>query len=633
MKKLFWGFLRILVVSLLIFVFSPAAIEVYANNTKSTAEVYVAGNPDYYPFEYFDKKDRMYKGIVPDLLQIVSEKTGIHFIYMDENVNLEDLVENLQIDMISSFQYNQEQIEAYNLTLGEKIFSFTSEQDEKRIFLAFTTVADSETASLINEALRSITNEQKEQILLSKVPTELSAVNGRADSIIMALLFISTALLIIMIFFVHKYKKRLIKQIHTDRISGYGNHIQLFEDYAVFITDSNRCNYSVINLKIENFSYISEVHGYVERDNTLTQISFVIQSHLSEQEMFARITEGSFILVMQYLSQQQLTKKLEQICLAIENMMNQESADYVPSLKSGIYFLNNLDNDLNIAINNAIQARRYAQNNSLSYAVYDESKFNSINLIKELDHEVIIGLENNEFIPYFQPKLALDSLEIVGFEALLRWNSKKKGLLFPSQFIPILEKNGLLGEVDIALFQNVCQLLGQRVNEGREIPHISCNFSKSSFSHPNFCQTLKKIAHEQQVPASYLEIEISDTISAEIINTIDTLKSYGFTVALDNFGGEHSTIIDLQNCSIDTLKLDKEIIKDMNNPKTKSILESVVEMCHDFGVKVASQGVENEEQLQLLKQVNCDYAQGYIFYQPMPYSELDKLIKTIQKSR
>lgn len=111
----------------------------------------------------------------------------------------------------------------------------------------------------ITDALQSITSEQKEQILWSKIPKELE---------IALLLFVSAALLIVMIFFVHKYKKRLMKQIHTDRMTGYGNHVQLFEDYAAFITDNNRCSYSVVNLKIENFSYISEVHGYVERDNT-----------------------------------------------------------------------------------------------------------------------------------------------------------------------------------------------------------------------------------------------------------------------------------------------------------------------------------------------------------------------------
>lgn len=270
-----------------------------------------------------------------------------------------------------------------------------------------------------------------------------------------------------------------------------------------------------------------------------------------------------------------------------------------------------------------------AQNNNLSYAIYDEAIFKSINLVKELDQEVITGLENNEFIPYFQPKLDVESLEIVGFEALSRWQNKKRGLLFPGDFIPVLEKNGLLGEVDIALFRNVCQLLGQRVNDKKELLHISCNFSRYSFYQPDFCTTLKEIAQEQQVPTSYLEIEISDHISAEnmpeIISKVNELKSYGFTVALDHFGGGYSSIMDLKNCSIDTLKLDKEIIKDIHNPKIHSIMGSIVEMCHDIGVEVACLGVETEEQLQLLKHVDCDYAQGYLFYQPMPYFELDKL--------
>src|SRR5690606_15056390 len=124
-----------------------------------------------------------------------------------------------------------------------------------------------------------------------------------------------------------------------------------------------------------------------------------------------------------------------------------------------------------------------------------------------------------------------------------------------------------------------------------------------------------EIALEHQVQTKYLEIEISDQISAEnmpeMVRKVDELKSYGFTVVLDNFGGEYSTIVELQNCSVDILKLDKEIFKDMQNPKTRLIVGSIVEMCHVIGVKVACQGIETEEQLQLLKQVDCDYAQGY----------------------
>lgn len=635
MTKMFWKFSWILLASLLILAGSPAAVDAHTNSalettSKSEAVIYVAGNPDHYPMEYFDKKDHTFKGLVPDLLQIISKKTGIEFIYMDEKVGRENLIKNLQVDMISAYPFNQEQIEDYNLTLSEKYFSIPTEQGAEDIYFAFTKVADPVMISRITDALQSITSEQKEQILWSKIPKEPEIIHKRTDIIIIALLFVFAALLIVMIFFVRKYKKRLMQQIHTDRMTGYGNHVQLFEDYAALITDNNRFSYSVVNLKIENFSYISEVHGYVERDNTLTHISHIIQSHLSEQEMFSRVSEESFILVMNYLSQQQLTQRLDQLYLDIEDMMKQASKNYVASLKSGIYFLAIHDKDLNLAINHAVQARRYAQNNNLSYAIYDETIFKSINLVKELDQEVITGLENNEFIPYFQPKLDVDRLEIVGFEALSRWQNKKRGLLFPGDFIPVLEKNGLLGEVDIALFRNVCQLLGQRIKDEKELLHISCNFSRYSFYQPDFCTTLKEIAQEHRVPTSYLEIEISDNISAEnlpeIISKVNDLKSYGFTVALDNFGGGYSSIMDLKNCSIDTLKLDKEVIKDIHNPKIHSIMGSIVEMCHGIGVKVACQGIETEEQLQLLKHVDCDYAQGYLFYQPMPYSELDKFI-------
>jgi hypothetical protein len=167
---------------------------------------------------------------------------------MDEKVERENLI-----------KFNQEQIETYNLTLSEKYFSIPKEQGAEDIYIAFTSIADPVMITRITDALQSITSEQKEQILWSKIPKELEIAHKRTDIVIIALLFVSAALLIVMIFFVRKYKKRLMKQIHTDRMTGYGNHVQLFEDYAAFITVNNRCSYSVVNLKIENFSYIVSV--------------------------------------------------------------------------------------------------------------------------------------------------------------------------------------------------------------------------------------------------------------------------------------------------------------------------------------------------------------------------------------
>lgn len=631
MSKVLLKFSWILLALFIILVNNP--VTVHANETsiaKPEAVVYVAGNPDHYPIEYFDKEAREFKGIVPDLLKLVSEKTNIQFVYMDESSDRENLIKNLQVEMISDYQFNQKQIEAYNLKLSEKYFSFPTAQGTEDIYAAFTTIADPKVVAQINEAILSITSEQKEQILLSKIPNEPNYLHTRTDTVIIVLLCVFAALFVIMMFLVRMYKKRLDRQTHSDQITGYGNHVQLIKDYAAIITDDNRCNYSVVDLKIENFPYIRELHGYEESNYIQTQISHVIQSHFSDNELFARISDGDFVLVAQFISQQRLTQKLDHLYIAIENMMKQESKDYVALLKSGIYLLANHDRDLNQAIFYAIQARRYAQNNNLSYAIYDDVVFKSINLAKELDREAVAGLETSEFVPYFQPTMEVSSSKITGSEVLSRWHNKKRGLMFPGEFIPILEKNGLLGKMDFALFRNVCELIGQRANENKELLHVSCNFSRYSFYQPDFCTTLKEITQEYQVPTSYLDIEITENITAEnipgIISKINELKSYGFTVVLDNFGGGYSSIMDLQNCSIDIVKLNKELIRDLQNPKTQSIVKSIVDMCHGIGVQVACGGIETEEQLQLLKQVKCDFAQGYFFFQPMPYPELDKLI-------
>lgn len=260
-------------------------------------------------------------------------------------------------------------------------------------------------------------------------------------------------------------------------------------------------------------------------------------------------------------------------------------------------------------------------------------------MLSDLEHEMTIApeveraLSEHEFTFYLQPKYSVSDKRIVGSEALVRWFHKKKGLIPPSEFIPIIEKNGLVTRVDMYIWDLVCSTIKKWMNEGIEIAPISVNVSRMDIESVDVPEIFSGLIEKYQIDPKYLEIEITESAFVEdtriLKNVARRLRSAGFVVLIDDFGSGYSSLNMLKDVQADVLKMDIKFF-DLNNTnyeKGVDIIESVLNMSRKMKLSVIAEGVETEDQIQVIKNIGLNYVQGFYYYKPMSVEEYEKMVK------
>lgn len=247
--------------------------------------------------------------------------------------------------------------------------------------------------------------------------------------------------------------------------------------------------------------------------------------------------------------------------------------------------------------------------------------------------EIQRGIQNREFIFYVQPKCNLNTGKIVGMEALTRWNHPTRGLIPPGDYIPFLEKNGLITDLDLYIWEEVCREMRSQLDSGKEllIP-MSVNVSVKDLYAINVPEAFKRLIAKYRLPANYLEIEITESAYAEDYDVtrrfIEELHQMGFTVLMDDFGSGYSSLNLLKNINVNMLKIDMKFLDldDENKERGITVLQSIIRLANLMNLRIIAEGVESREQIDLLLKMGCNYGQGYYFYHPMPIEALKELI-------
>jgi EAL domain-containing protein (putative c-di-GMP-specific phosphodiesterase class I) len=268
-------------------------------------------------------------------------------------------------------------------------------------------------------------------------------------------------------------------------------------------------------------------------------------------------------------------------------------------------------------------------------AVYDEV----IHQKRMKDSELISILEpalvDGEFLAYYQPKYCIKTGCLTGAEALVRWMHPDGTQRAPDHFIPLLEENGLITQLDLYMFETVCQHQRAWLDAGLGPVPVSVNFSRLHLFDPDFCSKLQMSLEKHKVPPSLLEIEFTETTVLEDVSlmqeTVEKLHSIGLVVNIDDFGSGYSSLSLLNQISLDVLKLDRSLLINIeHNERAQSIIKAIIHLAHDLALSTVAEGVENEDQLDILRDIGCDVAQGYFFSKPLPQGLYEK---TLQEGR
>ncbi len=278
---------------------------------------------------------------------------------------------------------------------------------------------------------------------------------------------------------------------------------------------------------------------------------------------------------------------------------------------------------------NTIKGKFYAK-----YAFFDAKMRRNRLINKMVENDIIKALAEAQLVPFIQPKVDMEDGSIVGGEALVRWCHPEKGMVMPGDFMPVLERNGLIIDVDICVWKQVFQFVGERLAQGKEVVPISINISRQHVFDRTFKDCLVEFSKEYNVPSSLIVLELTESGFLEenekMYEHMEYLKSQGFTLSMDDFGTGCSTMMMLKSQQMDEIKIDRGFIIDIDNPKSQSILSHTISMLQDLDVDIIVEGVENDEQRDYLLECGCSKAQGFLYYKAMPVNEFATLLDAKQ---
>ncbi len=410
--------------------------------------------------------------------------------------------------------------------------------------------------------------------------------------------------------------------IKTDLAVGIPN-VSGFMEFAGMIFVQNRIDrYSAIYFNIHNFKYVNKILPHIHADEVMKIYANRLVQELDRDEIVARLGGDNYVALIRSENTERFLKLISH--MAITYYYEDEIKKFSFGATIGAAKLHDIENvgDIMLRTSIAYQVARQQEKNEVVY--YSNDFYKDIMRQKEIIAGFQRGLEAKEFVVHYQPKVRAADKKICGAEALVRWNTDGK-LIYPGDFIPILEKDGSVCRLDFYVLERTCELLRECMESGLALPRISINFSRKHIGNPDLTHEIIAVIDKHKVPHEFVEIELTESEDFRdyivMAKLIDELKSQGISTSIDDFGTGYSSLNMLKMTSIDLLKIDKSFIpleEDYPNKKKDCIMfENIANLAKALGYQVVVEGVETQKQFEYLREVGCDIIQGYYFDRPL----------------
>ncbi len=592
--------------------------------------IYVAGNPDAYPLEYYDQASGSYQGVIPQLLARFSAQSGLELIYYspgpaDQRAHL---AENLQVDLLSGCTRQE-------LPAGSRVISLfqADHQGETVEYCLCATQAAPEALVSQLELFCAALPQQTVTGLLMEVSAS-SAPNSDVLPRVTIGLGVGLALLLVLVLLlIRHYRKRLKaarKALELDQVTGVGNLDHLQRAYSRLVNEKNRSLYSLIYFHVEAGSLLQLPVGQ-DLSQVLRRCAQVLTERAAKTDALARVSDTGFVLLKCAGNTAQLSPWLVTVLQELYTCSQHQSGPEI-HVTAGIYPLQLGIRSLEEMLFYAEIEARAAWDQRKDCSLFTMESLRQMQLEQKLRTTVAHALEHQEFHLYIQLYVDAHTHRIVGGEALSRWLHPELGLLSPKLFVPVLEREGLAYQLDYQCLRNSCAFLQELVELGIRNFFLSCNFSRQTFAAPDFVARCRNILDGYSFPRELLIFELTESVSDKGFSAIRAnmlaLKEYGVRIALDDFGEGFTSFADLQEYPVDGVKLDKRLVDNVLNQTGRSILRAMIQVGHEMGLTILAEGVETEAQARALQTMHCDVIQGFWFYAPLPREEVkDKLTR------
>ena len=400
--------------------------------------------------------------------------------------------------------------------------------------------------------------------------------------------------------------------------------IRQFRRNVINLIFSATRNIGFIQFDIRKFKIVNDLYGEKFGDEILDFVTEQLEEMCREDKYFVNLRSDVFMVVMEYDREEELVEfiqKLDDVTDSFKNVKLQMSY--------GVYTVEDKSMELRQMEDRAAMARKAAKKNIMTNILFYKEQFKeSLYNRKFIEENMQTAITEHQFMMYLQPKYSIARNEIIGAEALVRWRHPERGMIYPDQFIPIIEENGFVRKVDYYIWEEACRFIRKCEDEGIVPCPISVNVSRVHLTDDECIEVLDGLIGDTGIPKELLELEITETVDDRQANMkAFQLKNEGYTLLMDDFGSGYSSLNILLETPFDVIKLDKKFIENMMvSDKGKVILEQVVSMSDKLGLGLLAEGVETKEQIELLQKIGCDQVQGYYYAKPMPKDEFFLLL-------
>ncbi len=432
-----------------------------------------------------------------------------------------------------------------------------------------------------------------------------------------------------------KHEKRLSHEVMHDHLTQLPNrkYATEFLENTLRNAKRNQRKAAVLFLDLDKFKSINDTYGHKSGDKVLIEIAQRLKNTVRENDLVARLSGDEFLLIInEYTHLYDIDNVCNKLLKNVSKTIKDGDNNYQVGLSIGIatYPTDSTQaTELLTFADTAMYAtKEYGRNN---FTYYDKEMMQASLEEAKFTKELAQAIEKNEFVLHYQPQVHLRKLQVIGTEALIRWQHPIRGLIMPNDFIPIAENSNSIIELGYWVLHKACSDFKQWQTQGYTMNYIAVNMSTKQLSAPDCVARVMAILEDLDFNPQNLELEITETtLIADLATTIaniNTFQSLGIQFSIDDFGTGYSSLSYLKSLPISTLKIDREFIKDILTDKDdRTIVTAIIAMGHTLDYNIIAEGAENKAEIELLKYLTCDCIQGYYYSKPLPAQELLKFI-------
>ncbi len=428
-----------------------------------------------------------------------------------------------------------------------------------------------------------------------------------------------------------KREAELNRLADTDTLTGLPNRSRFSSHLGHLVREQLEHAFLVFDL--DNFKKINDSLGHELGDTLLCRLSERLSSFTRFKSKLYRLGGDEFAVVLENTNDiHSITSVAKDLLKQINQPFFIEQHELAITSSIGIVLYPEDGRDPQALLRNADTAMYHAKHEGANRYLFFNDSMNKL-AVKRLQIENLIrhGLKEDYFTVFYQPKMDIITGQLVGMEALVRFITPKKGLISPGSFIPVAEETGQILEIGEVVLQKTCEDVKRWIDMGLFHGRVAVNLSAKQFMLPFLCEQIDDILQRSELPSYHLELEITEgTVMQSPTLAIDTMKKLrarGIHLAMDDFGTGYSSLAYLKQFPLNTLKIDKAFIDDMNTARGRNMVDTIVTIAHNLNLTVVAEGVEQAEQLQQLRQLRCEIIQGYFYSKPLSAHDFGLFLK------